>query len=64
MRIRTSLESAGNIDGDAFDDLLVSIGGESPEVRVFRGRSDWTQPEVWTKVQSLVAGPSRQVDAK
>ncbi len=33
---------AGDIDGDAFDDLLVSVGGEQPRVEVFRGRAEWT----------------------
>ena len=39
-----SVASAGNVDGDRFDDLLVSIGGDQPHVELFRGREIWVEP--------------------
>ena len=40
-KVALSVASGGDLDGDAIDDLLVSIGGTQPSVQVFRGREDW-----------------------
>ena len=35
----------GDIDGDGFDDLAVSVGGLVPTIEVFRGREIWVTPD-------------------
>ena len=37
-----SVASGGNLNGDAFDDLIVSVGGNNPTVQIFNGRTDWS----------------------
>ncbi len=42
--IPLSVASAGNVNDDRFDDLLVSVGGEQPRVELFRGDELWVEP--------------------
>ncbi|MBT8446053.1 MAG: LamG domain-containing protein, partial [Gammaproteobacteria bacterium] len=40
-RLPLSAANGGSLNGDQFDDLLVSVGGADPTVQVFNGRQTW-----------------------
>ena len=55
-----SVASAGDLDGDGFDDLLVSAGGNAPRVDLFRGRESWVEPDevLGSRLSQNLPGPA------